>query len=167
MFSILEIIDMAIQLEKNGEQVYRRGAGQVADDELKRMLLWFADEEVRHAQFFTALKTEIEENAGDLINADMSRELIDRFIREQMFSLKDVDFTRIDDLEELLNIFIEFEEDTLQFFAMLKPFVNDSNEAGRIDQIIAEEKSHISQLREIKGQSRPALLIDHRPQAAG
>ena len=160
MFSILEIIDIAIQLEKNGEQVYRRAAGQVVDDELKRMLLWFADEEVRHEQYFISLKREVEENVGDHFDADMSRELIDRFIREQKFSLKDVDFTRIADLEELLNIFIEFEEDTLRFYEILKPFVTDSTDAGKIDQIIAEEKSHISQLKEIKGQSLPALHVD-------
>jgi rubrerythrin len=160
MFSVLEIIDIAIQLEKNGERVYRRAAGQVADHELKRMLIWFADEEIRHAQFFSSLRRDVAENPADHFDADMSRELIDRFIREQIFSLTDVDFTRIDDLEELLNIFIEFEEDTLQFYEMLKPFVTDSGDSGKIDQIIAEEKSHISQLYEIKDQSLHALLID-------
>jgi len=160
MFSILEIIDIAIQLEKNGEQVYRRAAGQVDDDEIRKMLLWFADEEVRHAEFFSSLKRDVEENAGEHFNADMSRELIDRFIRDQMFSLKDVDFSRIDDLEELLNIFLEFEEDTLQFFEMLKPFVTDAKDVEKIDQILAEEKAHISQLYEIKGQSLPALHVD-------
>ena len=161
MFSIPEIIDIAIQLEKNGERVYRRAAGQVTDDELKKMLLWFADEEVRHRQFFSSLKKGVEENVGDHFDADMSRELIDRFISEQMFSLKDVDFARIHDMEELLTVFLEFEEDTLQFFEMLKPFVTGSRDSEKIDQIISEEKSHISQLNEIKSHSLPSLLIDH------
>ena len=151
MFSILEIIDIAIQLEKNGEKVYRQAAGQVADDELTKMLTWFADEEIRHAKFFASLKKGVEEDAGEHFNEEMSRELIDRFVKEQMFSLKGVDFSEIDDLNELLNIFLEFEEDTLLFFEMLYPFVTSPNDAKKMDQIIDEEKSHIKQLHELKG----------------
>ena len=158
MFSILEIIDIAIQLEKNGEAVYRRAAKQVADAELKKMLSWFADEEIRHADFFSSLKRGVEEDADEHFNEEMSRELIDRFVKEQMFSLKGVDFTEIDDLDELLHIFIEFEEDTLLFFEMLQPFVTNPNDAKKMDQIINEEKSHIKQLYELKGN---LLAVQH------
>jgi rubrerythrin len=150
MFSILEIIDIAIQLEKNGEKVYRQAARQVADDELTKMLTWFADEEIRHADFFSSLKKGVEEDASEHFDEEMSRELIVRFVKEQMFSLKEVDFTLIDDLDELLNIFIEFEEDTLLFFEMLHPFVTNSKDSKKMDQIINEEKSHIKQLHELK-----------------
>jgi len=156
MFSILEIIDIAIQLEKNGEAVYRRAAKRVADAELKKMLVWFADEEVRHEDFFSSLKKGVEEDADEHFNKEMSRELIDRFVKEQMFSLKDVDFTEIDDLDELLHIFIEFEEDTLLFFDMLQPFVTNPNDAKKMNQIINEEKSHIKQLYELK-ENLPAV----------
>ena len=151
MFSILEIIDIAIQLEKNGEAVYRQAAGRMTDTELKKMLDWFADEEIRHADFFSSLKNGVEENADEHFNEEMSRELIDRFVKEQMFSLKGVDFSEIDDLNELLNIFLEFEEDTLLFFEMLYPFVTNPNDAKKMNQIIDEEKSHIKQLHELKG----------------
>jgi rubrerythrin len=151
MFSILEIIDIAIQLEKNGEKVYRQAAGQVTDTELKKMLIWFADEEIRHADFFSSLKKGVEEDASKHINEEMNRELIDRFVKEQMFSLKGVDFSEIDDLNELLNIFLEFEEDTLLFFEMLYPFVTNPKDSEKMDQIINEEKSHIKQLHELKG----------------
>jgi rubrerythrin len=150
MFSILEIIDIAIQLEKNGEKVYRQATGQVRDEELKQILAWFADEEIRHADFFSSLKKGVEEDASEHFDEKMSRELIDRFVKEQMFSLKEVDFTLIDDLDDLLNVFIEFEEDTLLFFEMLHPFVTNSNDSKKMDQIINEEKSHIKQLHELK-----------------
>ena len=151
MFSILEIIDIAIQLEKNGETVYRQAAGQVADQELKKMLAWFADEEIRHADFFSSLKKGVQKDTSEHFDEEMSRELIERFVKEQMFSLKEVDFTLIDDLDELLNIFIEFEEDTLLFFEMLYPFVTNSKDSKKMDRIINEEKSHIKQLHELKG----------------
>ena len=151
MFSILEIIDIAIQLEKNGEKVYRQAARQVADDELIKMLTWFADEEIRHADFFSSLKKGVEKDTDEHFDEKMSRELIDRFIREQMFSLKKVDFPLIDNLDELINIFIEFEEDTLLFFEMLYPFVINPKDSEKMDQIINEEKSHIKQLHELKG----------------
>ncbi|MEJ2730861.1 MAG: ferritin family protein [Deltaproteobacteria bacterium] len=45
-----EILDMAIQLEKNGESVYRNAVDKVKDPDLVSLLKWMADEEALHGR---------------------------------------------------------------------------------------------------------------------
>ena len=53
MFSIQEILDLAIRLEKNGESVYRTAAAKLFRADLVSLLVWMADEEVKHARWFS------------------------------------------------------------------------------------------------------------------
>ena len=48
MFFADEILDMAVQFEKNGEAVYRRAAVKVSNPALSALLEWMAGEEARH-----------------------------------------------------------------------------------------------------------------------
>ena len=59
MFSTGEILDLAVQIEQNGEAVYRDAIGLLSDPELVFMLGWMADEEARHAKWFADLNTRI------------------------------------------------------------------------------------------------------------
>ncbi len=150
LFSILEIIDIAIQLEKNGEKLYRQAIHLGANDELKKLLAWMADEEHRHAEWFANLKKEAEEDEDDLFDQEMSRALIDQFIREQVFSLRDINFVNVKSVDELFPIFIEFEEDTFLFYEMLKAFLHKEEDTKMLERIMNEEKSHIKKLQELQ-----------------
>lgn len=55
MFSISEVIDMAVQLEKNGEWICRSAMDYVSDAGLKQLLEWMAEEENRHAKWLSSL----------------------------------------------------------------------------------------------------------------
>lgn len=50
MFSLKDIIDIAVQIEQNGERVYRNAAGKIEDPSLRSLLQWLADEETQHAK---------------------------------------------------------------------------------------------------------------------
>ena len=52
MFSIQEILDLAIRLEKNGESVYRKAAAKLSRADLVSLLAWKADEEVKVSKKF-------------------------------------------------------------------------------------------------------------------
>ena len=64
MFSVNEILDLAIRIEKNGENTYRRAMDEINESELTTLLEWMADEEVKHADFFSNLKLEL----GQMLN---------------------------------------------------------------------------------------------------
>ena len=150
MFSIHEIIDIAVQLEKNGENIYRDAQKLTDNFLLSDLLEWIAAEEVNHAKWLTELKSDIELKEDHYLITEMSQTLVSDFIGEQAFSLNDVDFSQIGNTKDMIKIFIEFEEDTIIFFEMLKSFLTDEKTTEKLDQIIIEEKSHIEKLQELK-----------------
>ena len=149
MFSAKEIIDLAIKLEKNGEAVYRDAIEKVSRPGLVPLLEWMADEEVKHANWFADLKHNLETRNENPFAAEMSRELFNEMLGDKNFSLKDVDFTSIENLEDLVEIFIEFEKDSIIFYEVLKPFVEDPVAREYLQKIIDEEKRHIERLKGI------------------
>ncbi len=155
MFAIKEIIDMAIRIEKNGEAVYRSAMEKISNPALVSLLEWMADEEDSHAKWFSDLKQEVEALSENPIIEEMSREQLSDLIGEQSFSLKEVDFSQVDSTNELIFIFIEFEKDSILFYEMLKPFIQDKDTLAQLDKIIVEENSHIERLREFILSERP------------
>ena len=149
MFSAKEIIDLAIKLEKNGEAVYRDAIGNVLNPGLVPLLEWMADEEVKHADWFADLKHNLVTHNENPFAEEMSRELFNEMLGEKNFSLKDVDFSSIETVEELIEVFIEFEKDSIIFYEVLKPFVEDPAARNYLQKIIEEEKHHIDRLKEV------------------
>ena len=149
MFCAYEILDIAVKLEKNGEKVYREAMDQTGDLSLKELLKWMADEEVKHAEWFSELKNEVELNENHHLIREMSGDLVSEFVGEQSFSLKDVDFSAIKGTRELIEVFIEFERDTILFYEMLESFIIDEETGEELNRIIDEEKAHISELQEL------------------
>lgn len=148
MFSIQEILDLAIRLENNGESVYRQAVDEISEPELVSLLQWMADEEVKHARWFAELKQKLKTHSANLFMAEMSREVFADFLGEKSFSHQDVDFSKIDRVGDLVAVFIEFERDTILFFETLKPFIEDTDTLSHLDEIIAEENEHIETLHQ-------------------
>jgi len=149
LFSAKEIIDLAIKLEKNGETVYRNAIEKMSKPELAPLLEWMADEEVKHADWFADLKHNLETKNQNPFAEEMSRELFNEMLGEKNFSLKEVDFSSIGDLADLVAVFIEFEKDSIIFYEVLKPFVEDPVARQFLQKIIDEEKHHIERLEAI------------------
>jgi rubrerythrin len=158
MFEIKEILDLAIRLEKNGEATYRQAIQASSDEALKAALDWMAQEEAKHCQWFSELKNSLENRGRNPFLEEMSRELFDDLVGGQSFSLKEVDFASVESLEELVEIFIEFEKDTVLFYEMIAPFIEDGSTRTHLQTIVAEENRHISRLREFASKSERAAL---------
>jgi len=159
LFSANEILDMAIKLEKNGEAVYRNAIEKVVRPELIDLLEWMAGEEVKHADFFANLKLDLEsKNANPFID-EMSRELFDDLLGDKNFSLKEVDFSLIENADELIAVFVEFEKDSVIFYKVLEPFVEDPVAREQLKKIIEEENRHIKRLQELVGDREAFTII--------
>ena len=148
MFSAKEILDLAIQLEKNGESVYRNAVDKVTEPELVSLLIWMADEEVRHRHWFSELKKNFETQSINPFMEEMSRQVFGGMLGEKSFSHRDVDFSKVDHVDDLIGIFIEFEKDTVLFYETLIPFIEDDDTLEYLKKIIDEENNHIKKLHE-------------------
>ena len=160
MFSVLEILDLAIQLEKNGESVYRNAVDKVTKPELVSLLIWMADEEARHMRWFSEVKNNFERLSINPFMEEMGRKVFGGILGDKSFSHKEVDFSRIDRQEDLIGVFIEFEKDTILFYQTLIPFVQDDDTLENIEKIIAEENNHIQKLQNFLVDKTEASLAD-------
>ena len=61
MFTLGEIIDLAIRIEKNGESTYRKAQKEVSSSKVSAMLEWLADDEAKHEKWFTELRENVDE----------------------------------------------------------------------------------------------------------
>jgi rubrerythrin len=149
LFSFAEIVDMAVQIEKNGERIYQAARDHTSDAGLREMLQWMAEEEANHAAWFEQLAAKTPFAADDPSLKEMSDALVRDYLKDQAFSLKDVDFSAVADTDELIGIFVDFEQDTIIFYDLLAAFVPDETIRAEIRTIIKEEETHAQQLREL------------------
>jgi rubrerythrin len=150
VFEIKEILELAIRLEKNGEATYRKAMASCSDESMNALLQWMADEEVSHREWFAALKSDLDSGVKNPFIEEMSRQVFKDLVGGQSFSLKEVDFSKVGSTHELISIFIEFEQDTVLFYELIAPFIEDEETRGHLQRVIAEEKRHIDRLREFK-----------------
>jgi rubrerythrin len=146
MFTLTEIIDIAIQIEQNGKNTYRKAQAEVSSDALASMLQRLADDEAEHEKWFSQLK----EKAGTTVEnselEEMGKGILQNVLGDQAFSITDADFSRIENLRSLLELSIEFEKDTILFYQMLRSFIDDREVLNGLDKIIEEESRHVEEL---------------------
>jgi rubrerythrin len=146
MFTIAEIIDLAVQVEQNGEALYREAMAKVPNKDLQSLLLWLADQEAEHASWFRALGETVRKTPGDPELEEMGRAIFRSILGDQTFSLREVDFARISEIGGLLEKAIEFEKDTILLYEMLRGFIDDQKTHRHLQSIIREEEHHVEVL---------------------
>jgi rubrerythrin len=151
MFSLKDIIDIAVQIEKNGERVYRNAAVNINDPSLESTLKWLADEEDRHIKWFEMLKAKVPDDGNYPEQEKMGRDLLQDTVGSQSFALKDADFSSMKKIEDLLTLAIEFENDTVLFYKMLQPLIEDQKILDQLHVVIQEEENHAKRLKTFLG----------------
>ena len=154
MFTIREIIDIAIKIEKNGENFYREAMEKISNPALKPVLLFLADQEHEHAQWFEKLKDKTKTAEGEQKVAEIGEAMLQSLVGDQIFSLDDANLSELDTVESLIELGVELEKDTILFYQMLHSFIEDPDTLKGLDEIIAEESRHIEILREYGGVKR-------------
>ena len=153
MFSLKDIIDIAVQIEKNGERVYRNAAQKIKNPSLRFLLQGLADEEAGHAKWFETLIDTVA-GTGDFQEQEkMGRALLKNAVGDQSFTLEDADFSSMETIEDLLELAIEFEKDTVLFYGMLQPLIEDQKTLEQLHAIIQEEENHARRLKEMLSES--------------
>jgi len=146
MFTLSDVVDLAVRIERNGEEIYRAAARAADDSEIARVLDWLADEEAEHALWFASLevpRTAVEE-ASPL--AKMGQAMLQDIMTGRCFSLEHVDFSAIDSIRQVIDASLELENDTKMFYELIGAFVDAEDVKKRLDLIILEETGHVRQL---------------------
>lgn len=143
MFTIDEIIDLAVRIEENGEGVYRDAAAKCPDPALGRWFLRLADDEAEHRNWFCRLKEKTAGAPQDPRLQELGRGILQGILGDQAFALRDADFSKMKAIRELVRVSLEFEKDTILFYEMLGPFVEDGSTRDHLQTVIEEERDHV------------------------
>ncbi|WP_041279316.1 ferritin family protein [Desulfobacula toluolica] len=146
MFTMDDLLEVAITMEKNGESVYNTSIKEVKNKDLKSMLKWMANEEASHGKWFTDLKNSFSLEMEEAELKEMVPQVLQDMMGEKTLSLDDVDFSKIKTLSKLLETFIKFENETILFYELFEMFIEDKTVLEGLKKIILEEKSHVDQL---------------------
>lgn len=152
VFNADEVFEMAIRIENNGATFYRRAAGLQSDIKNKKFLESLANMEDRHQKIFTDMRTALTEKDKEPKVFDPYDEvsqylaaMADTMGGEGSPSVADT-LTGNESLEEILNIAVGLEKDSILFYLGIKDFIPAQSGQDRIDEIIKEERRHVVQL---------------------
>lgn len=160
MFTIGEIIDLAIQIETNGEKTYRNGQRETDDPALSSLLGWLADQEKEHIEWFSNLNVRIDKSpvTTDLDRA--ARDFLRGVLGGQTFSLGEIGVSKQEGVISMLETSLEFEKDTILFYEMVGEFVEDTATKRHLKTIISEEEDHVKLLGEYLDRIRRMVRVD-------
>lgn len=156
VFTAAEAINMALQIEENGEAFYKGLARKFADPALKAVLEDLAVQEQRHYQAFLKLLGHVTEPVRSLQEWEEYARYLEAAVDNALFAGPDKALALADsiaDAKEALRMALGFEKDTLLFYYDLRDLMREADRAV-VDEIIREEKAHVRRLAGLLGGAR-------------
>jgi rubrerythrin len=139
------VLELAVWLEKHGQEFYAAAMVETDDVELETLFAYLMEEEKQHCALYTRLfEQQTEKSAGEKPLLGEYAHFIDLLIREITANLIIEDEISP---KKLLFKALRFEKDTLLYFNEIRDLFDDDS-AAIIDSICREEKRHIRQLME-------------------
>lgn len=151
LFNAKDIFEFAVKIEVNGERFYREMAKKLHAPKIRELFNFLADEEIKHKETFEKLATRMGSFSLPEISDTDYKAYLDAYTENLIFSETDIDskITGIDNEKVALLFAIDKELDTIYYYKEIKDLLPES-EHGLVDKIIAEERSHVVKLSEMK-----------------
>jgi len=146
MFTVTDICNIAIQIEKNGEETYLNASKTVDDPHISEALAWMAKEEAHHVQWFEKFKADITVSAEQQKIAEMGKSLLQDMIKGNGFLLEQSELEKAKSVADVISRSIELEQDTILFYEFLSGILEKEETINQLGKIIEEERNHIKQL---------------------
>lgn len=150
VFSDLEGLRIAIEMERRGESFYRRAARVSKSEETIAMLNSLADDELHHrAEFERLYKAELEGGMSDKAYDDETNAYLTAIAAEVVFpkglmALKEVGF---ENAEAVLIHAVASEKDSILFYSELSDRTPDEHAKKVFAEIMRQEKGHMFRLQ--------------------
>ncbi|MEA3499479.1 MAG: ferritin family protein [Candidatus Marinimicrobia bacterium] len=141
-YNVREIIEYAIKIEKESYAFYNNAEKKVNDNEVKKLLILLANEEINHQN---NLKVLIDENrvTKDELNKKMD---LDNTLLKKIVGTSEISSNA--DLLEILTIALEREKNTENIYAMLSTLSNiDEDIIDIFSNLKLQENSHVKKIQ--------------------
>jgi rubrerythrin len=154
LLDVKEILEFAIYIEQSGYEFYVGAMKKFREARVTELFQYLADEEFKHEEFFKKL---LKQSGG--IKGEKQDPEYQAYMREfcKAHSLADRDATaarlaKASGLEEILDMAMNFEKDSIVFFSELKEIYGKGNSMA-VDKIIHEEMGHLRKIFQMKRDS--------------
>jgi rubrerythrin len=149
VFTAAQALEMAMEIEKNGEVFYLAAAEKTTDPEVKTLFKDLAIQEQGHYQIFQKMLGAVEQ-APDLpaTEFDQYDAYIQVALENALFAGPDKALAlaeQAEDRETALRAALGFEKDTMLFFYDVREMVAESSREA-VSNVIREEKKHVRRL---------------------
>ncbi len=150
VFSIADIRNIAVQIEKNGEETYRKAGLASTEPEVVTILTRMAEDERRHAEWFAAIRSEKPLSEEQREMEAIGRTLLLDTVKGSTFLLEQGELERAKTVAEVLARAKVFEQDTILFYQFIQGLLEEPEAVHWLEKIIAEERNHIRQLEHLE-----------------
>jgi len=148
VFNADEILEMALQIERNGEKFYRESAKRIKDSDARDLLTKLADMEIEHQKVFQGMRTALTPADQKALTSDPNNEAglyLASLANTKVFFEKDIDTSQ---LQGIFKSALAAEKDSIAFYLGMKDLVPTGSGRDKIEEIIREEMRHVRLLGE-------------------
>jgi len=152
IFAGSEIVELGIQIEKNGRDFYSTLAQQSKTPSAQKIFNYLTGEEEKHIEIFQNLLEKTEKYEPPQVYADEYIAYMNALASEYVFTQKDKGkeiARRIKTDTEAVDMGIGFEKDSIIFYEGMKKMVPEYD-ANAVSELIVQEQRHLRQLVDLK-----------------
>ncbi len=153
VFNADEVVGMAVEIERNGQKFYARGAQIVSEPEVKKLMTDLVEWEKAHERLFQGLRDELndDERVSTAFDPDGSMELyLKAMAGGHVFTTKTDAAALISDDDSaagILTTALGMERDSILFYLVMKGAVPKRLGPDKVEALISEEMSHVVYLQ--------------------
>ena len=150
-FDALDVLQIASQLEQAGREFYEQLAAHAGVEIIAGLCRTLAEEERRHQAVFQATRNRLGQQANERLWEPHEYAYLNALVQTMVVTQTQEAMATVTggDIRKLLDLAIQFEKDSILFYAELHSVVTDEH-AAAISAIIREEKSHVRSLADAR-----------------
>jgi len=152
IFAGSEMVEIGIQIEKNGRDFYNTLTGQTKNPAASKVFKYLAGEEEKHIVVFQKILDKIEKYEPAGLDADQYFAYMNALASEYVFTQKDKGIETARSIKtdsEALDLGLGFEKDSIIFYEGMKKVIPEFD-LKILEELIAQEQGHLKQLIELK-----------------
>ncbi len=155
VYSVNEVIEMAVQIEKNGFAFYHEASKRkdLSPDAIQ-FIQFLRDQELNHEKTFLGLRDEMDK---DILELSTDWELVSEYLKTivdgRIFNNENSAIQLAANAKDIYGVVdnaITFEKDTLLYFHAIADYATNPKTKQVLRQIINEEVSHVLKLNDFK-----------------
>lgn len=152
IFSGSEIVELGIQIEKNGRDFYNILTQSSKSSKAKEVFQYLAGEEERHILIFQGILDKTEKYEPAAVYADEYLDYMNKLASDYIFTQKDKGeeiAKKITSDKEAVDTGIKFEKDSIAFYEGMNKYVPEFDRKI-VGELILQEQNHLKQLSDLK-----------------